>query len=82
VILCDSDLISRDLLVLNARRTRQLPDNGNTRADLSLEEYFRAFVETHQDEMTETQLAKRLGISRKALWERRQRSGIPRPKGR
>jgi DNA-binding NtrC family response regulator len=82
VILCDSDLISRDLLVLNARRTRQLPDNGNTRADLSLEEYFRAFVETHQDEMTETQLAKRLGISRKALWERRQRLGIPRPKGR
>ena len=28
--------------------------------------------------MTETQLAERLGISRKALWERRQRLGIPR----
>jgi biotin operon repressor len=31
--------------------------------------------------MTETELAERLGISRKALWERRQRLGIPRPKG-
>ncbi len=82
VILCDSDVIGCDLLVLNARRSRQIPGNDNTRADLSLEEYFRAFVEIHQDDMTETQLAKRLGISRKALWERRQRLGIPRPKGR
>ena len=30
--------------------------------------------------MTETELAKRLGISRKALWERRQRFGLVRPK--
>lgn len=28
--------------------------------------------------MGETELARRLGISRKALWERRQRLGIPR----
>ena len=28
--------------------------------------------------MSETELAKRLGISRKSLWERRQRLGIPR----
>jgi biotin operon repressor len=28
--------------------------------------------------MTETQLAEGLGISRKALWERRQRLGMPR----
>jgi biotin operon repressor len=30
--------------------------------------------------MSETELAKRLGISRKSLWERRQRLGIPRRK--
>jgi len=30
--------------------------------------------------MTETELAKRLGISRKTLWERRNRFGIPRAK--
>jgi two-component system, NtrC family, response regulator HydG len=32
----------------------------------------------YQDQMSETELAKRLGISRKSLWERRQRLGIPR----
>ncbi len=44
----------------------------------SLEDYFRHFVLAHQDQLTETELARRLGISRKALWERRQRLGIPR----
>ena len=45
---------------------------------LSLEDYFQRFVLDNQDKMTETELAKRLGISRKTLWERRQRLGIPR----
>lgn len=48
--------------------------------DLSLEDYFQRFVLEHQDAMNETQLAKKLGISRKCLWERRQRFGIPRKK--
>lgn len=48
--------------------------------DLSLEDYFQRFVLDHQDSMNETQLAKKLGISRKCLWERRQRLGIPRQK--
>jgi len=47
---------------------------------VSLEEYFRGFVLEHQDRLTETELARRLGISRKALWERRRRLGIPRAK--
>ena len=47
---------------------------------LSLEDYFKQFVLEHQGRASETELAKRLGISRKALWERRQRLGIPRPK--
>ena len=34
----------------------------------------------NQDSMTETELAQKLGISRKSLWERRQRLGIPRKK--
>ena len=44
----------------------------------SLDEYFRWFVLTHQSTLSETALAARLGISRKALWERRQREGLPR----
>ena len=31
--------------------------------------------------MSETELAQKLGVSRKCLWERRQRLGIPRNKG-
>ncbi len=46
--------------------------------NLSLEDYFQRFVLEHQEHMTETELARKLGISRKCLWERRQRLGIPR----
>ena len=49
--------------------------------DLSLEDYFQHFVLENQDRMSETELAQKLGISRKSLWERRQRLGIPRKKG-
>jgi len=48
--------------------------------DLSLDEYFRYFVLRHQGSCSETELASRLGISRKALWERRQKIGLLRPK--
>ena len=48
--------------------------------DLSLEDYFQRFVLEHQDSMSETELAQKLGISRKCLWERRQRFEIPRKK--
>ena len=46
--------------------------------DLSLDEYFRRCVLANQSACTETDLAKLLGISRKALWERRQRMNLPR----
>ncbi|SDL85048.1 DNA-binding transcriptional response regulator, NtrC family, contains REC, AAA-type ATPase, and a Fis-type DNA-binding domains [Modicisalibacter muralis] len=52
----------------------------NNEEDLSLEDYFQHFVLEHQDQMSETELAQKLGISRKCLWERRQRLGIPRKK--
>ena len=48
--------------------------------ELSLEDYFQRFVLENQDAMNETELAQKLGISRKCLWERRQRFGLPRQK--
>jgi DNA-binding NtrC family response regulator len=48
--------------------------------ELSLEDYFQRFVLEHQDSMSETELAQKLGISRKCLWERRQRFDLPRKK--
>ncbi|QLF94402.1 sigma-54-dependent Fis family transcriptional regulator [Pseudomonas sp. ABC1] len=56
------------------------PNSNEPTEDLSLEDYFQHFVLEHQDHMTETELARKLGISRKCLWERRQRLGIPRRK--
>jgi two-component system response regulator HydG len=49
--------------------------------ETSLDDYFIRFVLDNQDEHSETDLARRLGISRKNLWERRQKLGIPRPRG-
>ncbi len=43
----------------------------------TLDDYLKHFVLTHQHKMTETQLAHSLGISRKSLWERRQKLHIP-----
>ena len=79
VILCDSNVIGADLLAINKNDgAAKSTQKSNSRTDLSLEDYFRQFVEENQNSMTETELAKRLGISRKALWERRQRFSIPR----
>ncbi|MEE9100940.1 MULTISPECIES: sigma-54 dependent transcriptional regulator [Pseudomonas] len=65
---------------LDARPTNGNASNHEPTEDLSLEDYFQHFVLEHQDHMTETELARKLGISRKCLWERRQRLGIPRRK--
>ncbi len=54
--------------------------NSEPNEDLSLEDYFQRFVLEHQESMSETELARKLGISRKCLWERRQRLGILKPK--
>jgi two-component system response regulator HydG len=48
--------------------------------NVSLEDYFQRFVIENQESMSETELAKKLGVSRKCLWERRQKLGIPRKK--
>lgn len=78
-LLCEGDTITPDLLSIDHNIGTGQSDQ-EIGEKLSLEEYFRNFVLQHQDQMTETELAKRLGISRKALWMRRQRFGIPRKK--
>jgi len=80
VILSDSTALTPDLLALPVDGSSAPVDRQQM--DLSLEEYFREFVLQHQDQLTETELARRLGISRKALWEKRQRMGIPRARTR
>jgi DNA-binding NtrC family response regulator len=45
---------------------------------LSLDDYFINFVRQHEGQLNETELARALGMSRKTLWERRQRLNLPR----
>jgi hypothetical protein len=79
VILADGPVVTPELLAL------EVPDGGSKAQEAeedgspaSMEEYFRRFVLEHQEHMGETELAKRLGISHKAPWEKRQKLGIPR----
>lgn len=45
---------------------------------LSIEDYTKAFILRYQNHYTEQQLAEMLGITRKSLWEKRKRYGLPR----
>jgi two-component system, NtrC family, response regulator HydG len=87
----DNDSLGIDLELVNINRIRgqdgmtaaprsNVTSSSEPQEDLSLEDYFQRFVLEHQDSMSETELAQKLGVSRKCLWERRQRFGIPRSK--
>lgn len=92
VVLSETSEISTELLAIDMEGEAEdatglsetRPDGQHNGQDateeLSLEDYFQRFVLEHQDSMNETQLARKLGISRKCLWERRQRFGLPRKK--
>tara|TARA_B100000745_G_scaffold107117_1_gene68563 strand:- start:141 stop:1502 length:1362 start_codon:yes stop_codon:yes gene_type:complete len=82
VVLAEKNNIGEELLAIDLESTKiaesHAPIPNEPAEELSLEDYFQRFVLEHQNVMNETQLAKKLGISRKCLWERRQRFGIPR----
>ena len=88
VVLAEGEKIGEELLAIEDEiaeaeldlKQQAPPIPAEPIEELSLEDYFQRFVVEHQDSMNETQLAKKLGISRKCLWERRQRFGIPRKK--
>lgn len=84
VILSDDDAeITQKLLAIEVSSSQDDAAETPAKSELtSLEDYFVKFVQEHQDNLTETELAEKLGISRKSLWERRQRLSIPRRKTR
>ena len=71
VILCEGAVLTPDLLSLEPSPPRAAPAT-------SIEDYFVRFVREHEAGMGETELAEALGISRKALWEKRQRLDLQR----
>ena len=64
----------------NLLEPKAASSSETSQGDLSLDDYFMHFVLENEDDMNETDLARKLGVSRKCLWERRQRLGIPRKK--
>jgi two-component system response regulator HydG len=82
VILCDGKTIGPDLFAIEPAEKRKFPSYDTEKQSVSLEDYFVNFVLENQDQITETELSQKLGISRKALWQKRQRLGIPREKSR
>ena len=77
LILADGNEIDSVDLAIDMTDIEIQNPNSN---DMSLEIYFKNFVLEHQKTCSETELAQKLGISRKCLWERRQRFNIPRHK--
>lgn len=94
VILADGDEITPENMAIDFSPDQLVPqalkeslleptnsaNNEANSGDLSLDDYFMHFVLENEDGMNETDLARKLGVSRKCLWERRQRLGIPRKK--
>ncbi|MEP0073733.1 MAG: sigma-54 dependent transcriptional regulator [Marinomonas sp.] len=84
VILSPPERVEAANLKLAAQQNRSnntdnaLESNTASQKGTTLDDYLKHFVLTHQHKMTETQLAHSLGISRKSLWERRQKLTIPR----
>jgi DNA-binding NtrC family response regulator len=77
-ILAETGVITPELLAADLPSNPAGSDDAS--ASPSLIEYFTRFVREHEGQLSETELAKKLGISRKALWERRQRLNLPRIK--
>lgn len=94
VILADGDEITPENMAIDVSPDQFVPQalkenllepanstsSETNQGDLSLDDYFMHFVLENEDGMNETDLARKLGVSRKCLWERRQRLGIPRKK--
>ncbi len=93
-ILCEGPTVAPELLAIETPppegrdddaaqpEPAPVPDGGNAQPSGALEDFFLRFVLANQDQLTETELAGKLGISRKSLWERRQRLNIPRRRTR
>lgn len=77
VILCNGLRIKAEDLTLSIANTAHQRPITELEQPLSLDDYFVSFVKKFQSRFNETELAKMLGISRKNLWEKRQRLDIP-----
>ncbi len=80
VILCTTDLneeLNNDFNLLSLDNYNKIYENGDI---LSIDDYVKYIIQTFQNKFTDTELSKKLGISRKSLWEKRKKYGINKKK--
>ncbi len=77
ILITEDGIIKPEHLPENIR-SRGFPINDAISDKLSIEDYAKKFILEYQGSHTETQLAGMLGITRKALWEKRKRWGLKR----
>lgn len=62
---------------IELKNSNQIIANDNI---MTINEYVRLIVNTFQDKYPDTELSKKLGISRKSLWEKRKKLGVEKKK--
>ena len=77
VLITDSNTIFPEHLPEGVRDTSSFAIESLENA-FSIEEYTKEFILKYQNTHNEQKLSEMLGITRKALWEKRKRWGLPR----
>ena len=78
VIVSSMDIVEQDIYPqISVKTTGKI---SNVDSILTINEYVKMMVTTFQDKYPDTELSKRLGISRKSLWEKRKKFGIEKSK--
>lgn len=80
VVTASEDVISEEQLPEDLLQRSSTLDEPSTRLKrhVSIEEYTKQFILAHQNHYSEQQIADMLGITRKALWEKRKRWNLTR----
>ncbi len=84
VILAKDDVLTADdfkhIKVNGAHKAKTSQDEIGNQGPMSIDDYTKRVIEEYQEHYNEIELAKILGIGRKALWMRRNRWGLFREK--
>jgi len=78
ILIADSNFITQEHLPEGLMLSPSFLSESIEKA-LSIEEYTKEFIVNYQKRFNERKLAELLGITRKSLWEKRKRWGLPRP---
>ncbi len=78
VLISEGDTILPESLPENIQNTDSSLESS-LKKELSIEEYIRSFITKYQSSYSEQELADKLGITRKTLWEKRKRLSIKKP---